>query len=409
MISKLRRKFILISTGSLALVIIVLIATSSIINYTQMDQKADELLQVITDNDGEFPTTDIEKKQPDTNTVSQRITEETPFQTRYFTIWTDAVYNITKTDVSHIAAISEQQSLGYVSEILQENKTTGYYGIYKYLITEKSYGYIIVFVDVRMDLETFQSTLINSCLIGVVCLFVVFLLVSIFSKRVVRPVAESFEKQKQFITDASHEIKTPLAIISANTDVLELSTGKNEWIKSIRNQTKRLDHLAKDLLTLSKLEEGSMSMMCSEFSASKAVWETAADFEPLAELKNKSFTYTIQPDITLYGQESSIKQLVSILLDNAIKYSNEEGEINLSLSAAGKKCKIKVCNTVSQMPCDDLNRLFERFYRADASRSRNSGGYGIGLSIVKAIVHAHKGRVTAQAQGENMICFTVLL
>ncbi len=374
-----------------------------------MDQKANELLQMITENEGEFPTTTIEKKEPREDESYQRITEETPFQTRYFTVWTDEVYAVTKTDVSHIAAVTTQQASLYVNEILQEDQNIGYYGIYKYMVTEKPYGYIIVFIDERMNIETFQSTLFTSCLIGAACLLVVFLLISVFSKRVVRPVAESFEKQKQFITDASHEIKTPLAIISANTDVLELSTGKNEWIQSIRNQTKRLDHLAKDLLTLSKLEEGSISLMFNEFSISKAVWESAADFEPLAELKNKSFTYTIQPDLSLYGQESAVRQLVSLLLDNAIKHSDDEGNINLSLSSSGKRCKIKICNTISQMPCEDLNRLFERFYRADASRSRNSGGYGIGLSIVKAIAACHKGKVTVQKQGENMICFTVIL
>jgi signal transduction histidine kinase len=409
MINKLRRKFILIATASLALVIVVLIATSSIINYRQMDQKANELLQMITENEGEFPTTAIEKKEPREDESYQRITEETPFQTRYFTIWTDVTYAVTKTDVSHVAAVTTQQASIYVNEILQEDQNIGYHGIYKYMVTEKPYGYIIVFIDERINIETFQSTLLTSCLIGAACLLVVFLLVSVFSKRVVRPVAESFEKQKQFITDASHEIKTPLAIISANTDVLELSAGKNEWTQSIRNQTKRLDHLAKDLLTLSKLEEGSMSLMFSEFSISKAVWESAVDFEPLAELKNKSFTYTIQPDLSLYGQESAVRQLVSLLLDNAIKYSDDEGNIKLSLSSVGKRCKIKVCNTVSRMPCEDLNRLFERFYRADASRSRNSGGYGIGLSIVKAIAISHKGKVTVQKQGENMICFTVIL
>jgi signal transduction histidine kinase len=224
-----------------------------------------------------------------------------------------------------------------------------------------------------------------------------------------KPFIENNEKQKRFITDAGHEIKTPLAIISANTDVLELSGGNNEWISSIRNQITRLDKLVKNLMTLSRLEEDYTRRMFSEFDISEAVAHMSEPFAAVASAAGKSFHMNIQQGIRFKGDESGIEQVVSTLIDNAIKYSNEDGNIKINLSVIKKGIMLEVSNSVNSLDYTNLDKLFDRFYRSENSRARETGGYGIGLSIAKSIVEAHHGRIKVRGLDENNICFSVLL
>lgn len=240
-------------------------------------------------------------------------------------------------------------------------------------------------------------------------LITVFILVLIFSRAVVRPLEESYQKQKRFITDAGHEIKTPLTIIDANAEVLEMEVGENEWIRSIKNQVKRLSELTGKLVFLSKMDEESNILNFEDFSLSDAVSETAFPFETMAKAKNKELSINIEPNIIYRGDEYSIRQLVSVLLDNAIKYSPDGGKTELSLSSDGKRKRLRVKNSVEKIEKGDHSVLFERFYRSDESRNSQTGGHGIGLSIAKAIVTAHKGKISAHSEDGKSIEFTVIL
>lgn len=211
------------------------------------------------------------------------MTEETPFETRFFTVMVDSDNNIIQLDTGHIAAVSPDEAESIALEMLNSGSNSGSYGSYKYRITEQSYGKLIVFVDRSNQLKTLSTYLIWSCSIGALSLLIVFILVSLLSRRAIKPVIENMEKQKQFITDAGHEIKTPLAIISANADVLELDTGKSEWIDSIRNQTKRLNSLVKSLLELSKVDEGKSTLNMCMFSISDTIEHAVEDFQPIAK------------------------------------------------------------------------------------------------------------------------------
>ena len=285
MIKKLQRKFVLIATFSLLAVMVLVIGTINVINLVQTNRNVDNILHLLSENDGKFPAMfrhrDDGENLPDEITppdgempqegsppsmeeprggrqeFSPGITEETPFKTRYFIVRTDEDGQITQVDTGHIAAVSSEDAQSYASGVLAKKKNTGYTGIYKYLIRDTDSGSVIVFVDCSTELSTALSFLVISVTISLISVLVVFILVFVFSRRAVKPVIESVEKQKQFITDAGHELKTPIAIISANTDVLELTSGKNEWTESIRNQTKRLGGLVKDMLTLSRMDEES--------------------------------------------------------------------------------------------------------------------------------------------------------
>ena len=241
-------------------------------------------------------------------------------------------------------------------------------------------------------------------------LLAVFLLLLILSKRIVRPVAESYEKQRRFITDAGHELKTPLTIIGADTDLLELDLGENEWLDDIKRQTKRLTGLTQDLIYLARMDEEQPQLQPIEFPLSDMAEELGQSFQNLAAAQSKQFLTEIQPMLSLTGDEKAIRQLMSILLDNAVKYTPEGGRISFALKKEGRSIRLSVSNdTAVPMEKGVLDRLFDRFYRTDQSRNSSTGGYGLGLSIARSIVSAHKGKIRAENSGGNNLTITASL
>ena len=409
MYRRLQRKFVAIAMGSLLLIFIVIIGAINIYSYYYMNNIADGLLSKLADNDGRFPEYNKENQTGHILWFNYRITPETSYETRYFTVKVFADETEIMIDTSSIAAISSEQAEQYAEAVLSGGGSTGYHDTYKYLVVEQSDSTLIIFLDRYPQIQSFRSFFKISCVIAILSLVIMFILVSLLSKRAIKPVMESAEKQKQFITDAGHEIKTPLAIISASNDVLELNHGKTEWTESIRNQANRLDTLVKNLLSLSKMEEEKVQLVFTDFSASDLVWESVISFEALANGQGKHFQVNIQPDLTVTGDENGFRQVVSILLDNAVKYTCDQGEISVTLQEQSKAVSLEVCNISDTLPEGDLNRLFDRFFRADPSRARESGSYGIGLSIAKAVANAHKWKINVHRGGDNRICFSVTM
>lgn len=410
MIKKLQWKFVVITMSSLFVVLILLIGAINGINVYRMDSEINGSLQFLLEDQRTFNLKDrVDPPKEGAPLFGFQMDKETPFKLRYFVVALDAEGTVIQTDIGHINAISSSDAQELATIVLKNKKSTGYEGIYKYKVVQQtSGGYTIIFRDCKDEIQTATAIFAISGVVALSTLLVMFLLISIFSRRAMKPFVENAEKQKLFITDAGHEIKTPLAIISANADVLELTGGESEWIDSIRNQTVRLDKLVKNLLTLSKMEEESIKLAFAEFDYSEAVAKMAGPFIAVAETKNKKFYINIQPDIKLNGDEGSIEQLISTLVDNAMKYSDDDGTIKISLSNTKKGKKLEVYNTVKDLEVDNLDKLFDRFYRADSSRSRDTGGYGIGLSIAKSIVEAHQGKISVKSEDGKSICFTVV-
>ncbi|MGE4213463.1 MAG: sensor histidine kinase [Anaerotignaceae bacterium] len=409
MIKKLQQKFVLITMTSLLLVFVIIIGSINAINIYQMNRKADSVIAFLAENDGAFP--EFEKKGNSNSLLNFefQLTAETRFETRYFVVEFTKDGIAEETNVNHIAAISGTEAQAYATQILLTGKTNGYSGIYRYRVIDTPTGVMVVFVDCHLQMQTQTTFLLISCGIAFLSFVVMFILVSVFSKKAIKPVIETFEKQKQFVTDASHEIKTPLAIISANTDVLELCNGKSEWTDSIRNQTTRLSSLVANLLTLSKMEEAQPQLTFCDFCLSDAVAQASTPFKTLAETQNKQVEFDIAPNISFIGDESSIRMLISILMDNAIKYASNNGQIKISLHQQSKSVRLEVFNTCESIDEKELTKVFDRFYRMDSSRARETGGYGIGLSIAKAIVHTHKAKITATCEQGSGVKFIVIL
>ncbi|HIS67859.1 MAG TPA: HAMP domain-containing histidine kinase [Candidatus Gallacutalibacter stercoravium] len=429
MIKKLQRKFVLIAMGSLLAVVLVLVGTINGVNLYQVNSRIDRLLAILTDNGGQFPETPKEGPPrpqdggPDNPEETDGLgglgswgfTPETRFETRYFTAWIDSTGQVIQIDTGHIAAVSSDEAQQYALEAWRSGGS-GYYGSYKYQVSQQEDpnspgSYLVVFVDCGMQLRQAGSFLVISCVVALCSMLVTFLLVSLLSRKAIRPVIKNMEKQRQFITDAGHEIKTPLAVISANTDVLELEGGANEWTQSIRNQVGRLNGLVKNLLALARMEEGAASLAFADFAAGEAVLDAVLPFETVAKTQGKQLKLDIQPELTMRGDEAGIRQLVSILADNAMKYTQPGDTIAISFQPSGKNAVLLCSNPCAGLPDGDLEQLFDRFYRGDASRSREDGqqrgGYGIGLSIARAIVQAHKGKITARLQN-GIIHFTAV-
>ncbi|MCR5402458.1 MAG: HAMP domain-containing histidine kinase [Butyrivibrio sp.] len=429
MVNKLRKKFVITAMLSLLVILLTMIAVINIVNAVQIVNDADKLLSILSTNNGYFPRMEGNDKLPPQDEFKKHDrgldaqfggpfgyehlnnlhSAEMPYQSRYFWVRLSPDGSVTETDTFHVAAITEETSVDYALSVNSLKSDKGFYRSYRYRKTDTEDGNIlIIFVDLSFQLLSAYNLLGQSLLIGLLALVAMFILVYLFSGKAVAPVVESLEKQKRFITDAGHELKTPLAVISANVDVLELESGKNEWTGSIRNQIKRMNSLVKNMLTLSRMDEERMHVVYSDFDMSKAVKETAMSFEAIAESASKKYEMDIEDDIHITGDRNAIIQLTSLLLDNAMKYSSENGSIRVILSS-DKNIVLEVSNTSDCIPNGQLDRLFDRFYRADSSRSRESGGFGIGLSVARAIATSHGGKIEALRDGDKIIRFVVTL
>lgn len=411
MLKKLRRRFVAIAMFALAIMFLVQLTAVNVINLYQRDSETKEILKIIADNNGVLPG-----GHDNANTLSDflnpfgklEINIETPYSTRYFVV--ELRKNVaTKISTEHIAAVSDASAYEYASQVYRRGPGFGIVGSYRYYYKQGPEQSIMVFIDISRDLQLSFALMTISATVTLITLCLILVPVWWLCKQALKPVEEVMEKQKQFITDAGHELKTPIAIISADAEVMELCQGENEWLSSIKKQTVRMNTLVKNLVDLSKMGEEADSKKHTLFNISEAVLDTASNFDTTAKALGKNFTFSAARDIKYNGNEEEIRQLISILCDNAMKYTNENGIIRLNLYKVGKSIQIDVYNTCDYVDPSTVTKLFDRFYRADSSRSRETGGYGIGLSVAKAIVDRHKGKIKAVTDGTTAITFKITL
>ncbi|MGP1411016.1 MAG: sensor histidine kinase [Peptoanaerobacter stomatis] len=425
MIKKLQHKFILISVLTIFAVMTIILCIGNFILYKNINDRQNNLLNILIDNGGYFPKRIDDAKiknndeQPpflEQNKDFEKprksyfeISPEAPYENRFFSAVFSDNGNLISINTDFISAISTTQATDMSQSVYKSNKLTGYLGNYKYKKADYSDGTIIVFLDSTRDLDTLKIFLIASVFIITIAMLAVFITVYFFSKIAVKPMEESYKKQKRFITDASHEIKTPLAIIDANTDLIEIEYGESEWTKSNKNQVQRLTKLTNALVSLSRMDEESNNTIMTDFSLSEVIAEESESYAALANTRKKTLDINIEKNISYCDNEQYIRQMIGIFLDNAIKYSNEKGTITLNLKKQGKKKAISIKNTLDYIEVGNHDILFERFYRADNSRNSESGGYGIGLSLAKSIINIHKGTVTTLSRDKNSIEFKIIL
>lgn len=414
MIKKLRLKFALSAIISVLLVLIVLVGGINLLNYNKIVSESDQILKLLSDNNGAFPEFWMfdEPFEPEPGRRGNRLdSPELAFETRYFSVLFDENGDILITNTGMISAVSPSRAESYASKVINSGKTKGFIGDYRYSVLRYNDdgSVLVVFVDCGLSLSNFRNFLAVSVTISAVCLLIISIAVFLISGKAVKPVAESYEKQKRFITDAGHEIKTPLAIINADSDVLMTEVGEeNEWLTDIKKQTERLTELTNELVLLTKMEEGSSSLVFEKINLSSLVEDQADSFKVLADAGKKDLETDITNDIHINGDKKTIYELLSILLDNAVKYCPEGKKIYVRCYKDDRYARLEVSNDTSDDISEaNLKNLFDRFYRTDSSRNSETGGHGIGLSIAKAIVEAHKGKISAKKDKPNSIKFKV--
>lgn len=409
MIKRLRLKLLTASMTSLCIVLSVIMVSVNAWNYHKVIADADHTLSILSDNQGFFPVPLSPPQKGGNGKRDPHLSPELPYETRYFfTLFTPDGDTIA-VNTGKIAAVDTDSAMTFGQKALELGKDSGFLQDYRYVVNRSEQETMVIFLDCSRSLDSFRTLLLSCIAVSLLGVLFVLLLLLFLSGRIIRPFIQNYEKQKRFITDAGHELKTPLTIIDADTEILQMDWGENEWLADIQCQTKRLADLTNDLILLSRMEEGQQCLHMLEFPLSDLVEETALSFQTVAATQGKHLEYHIQPFLTMCGDEKSLRKLFSILMDNAVKYAGEAGHISCTLEQHKKYLLFSIWNTTQDVIFKhQTEHLFDRFYRTDQSRNSKTGGYGLGLSIAQAIVNSHKGKITATTQDEHSLNITVV-
>ena len=430
MLKRMRYRVIIAAMAAFLAVILMVAFLVNLINYTVVTKRLDETILAIQEfeagkppmpnprmNNGQ-PGPDGNPPGPDGNPPSPDGTPpgappdgpfrdfpdaEAGYMTRFFVARLDSSGIVMSTSLDFVASVDASGAKQLAEQVYLDKKERGYIKEFRFGKAKLGGTTVIVFLNSMRELQFMHTLRTLTIAVSVVSLLLVFILVVLFSNRAIRPIAKNISRQKQFITDASHELKTPLTSISTSLDVLSMEHEDDEWIDNIRKQTGRMSKLVSELVQLSRLDEDIPLPDKEHLSLSSAAWEIAEVFEVQARASEKNFSVDIQDDVNIYGDKSAIHQMLSVLLDNAIRYSDENGDIRLSVYKKKNRAVIEVFNTCELSTIPDTEKLFDRFYRPDSSRSTETGGTGVGLAIAKAAAEAHGGTISAECpSGKTM-------
>ena len=428
MIRRLRRRVILVALAGLLLASAGLVAAINWMNWNSLEQQAGQVLDMLAENNGQRPMAADEEDQrafarpegtppPDKGPGEQKKTKNrgskalmnAASMTNYYTAVIDEKGQVLSWHSDRTDLYTDQEIADMALWAVQAGKDRGRNDTRFYCLTEKDGEKLLIVVDSRLEMQNAESVLRLTVLVAVIEDALLSVGAVWLIRKMVKPVDEAMEKQKQFVWDASHELKTPLAVISANADVLAAEVGESKPLQYIQSEVRRTDSLIQNLLTLARMEKGTVQAAHVQFDLSRALLEVALPFESAVFEEGKTLEMDIPDGIEYTGDQEMIKQLAVILLSNAEKYSDGGGKIRVSLEARGEKRILRVHNTGPAIPPEAQQRIFDRFYRVDSSHNREVEGNGLGLAIAQNIVSLHGGKITVHsAEGEGTE-FTVTL
>ena len=409
---KLRLKMIGIVFASVVAAFMVMTIILVMCFGAYRNRQADQITAMISENNGTVPQLKDYKQQQKNSQAFERYfnnyNEDSSYRTRFFRVFLDEDKKVTNVNMDHIAAVDEKKAVRMTKMAMLRRGKVGLVGSYRYRKEYKD-GQVrsIIFLDCKENQSFYHLAVTITITVSTLLTCLITVIFAIASKRAVRPFEINSNRQKQFITDASHELKTPLAIISANAEVLQYKGDGHEWTQNIIDQTKHMGKLINQLLVLAKLDEVQEKSEKQEADLKLLLEETIEPFEEVATQKKVTLKLHLEEGVTIRVNREQIAQLVSILTENAAKYVNDGGKIVWRLTKTQHGAVLVVKNT-TEKELPDTKRMFDRFYRSDSSRSSKTGGQGIGLSIAKKIVDSHKGSITAKA-GDGMVTFRVSL
>ena len=442
MIERIRKRFIHVTILSVLVALLLIMGTFNFVAFRSVQTNADLMLDLMANNGGDFPDRipdeykgiiegfgnaaymddDFEGEAPEdgnryfNNGVIQgerhrtfsAVTDETPYEARYFSVVLDDQATALLVNTGRIASVNAEDATWYARSLQHIGATeTGFLGVYRYRVQPVENGTMYLFLDCSSELYNSIYMLILSLMIAGAALLLISMMVILFSKRAIRPIEESYDKQRKFITNAGHELKTPLAIIDSCTEVLEMTEGENKWTEGIHEQVGRLTTMTAELISMAKMAESDLELNKRELNLSDLCRETLEPFGLMAEEQGLGYVLDITPDIPFFGNEQTLKQLCSILADNAVKYAVPGTTIYMTLKKRGRRVHLSSDNAAEGVKKGNRNELFERFYRGDTSHSQEKKGYGIGLSMAETITELHNGRISANSEDGERLKITV--
>ncbi|MBP3815353.1 MAG: HAMP domain-containing histidine kinase [Firmicutes bacterium] len=426
MIKKLRRRVVALTMIAVFVVLLLLMGIVNLANYIITDKSVDNLLDLLEENGGNFPMFGKHDGGPPMDhkddmddfdgNMKPGMSKETPYETRYFSVTLDQDQNLVYMDTTRVAAVSTDQALELAKSVSGKSKDSAYTSqskiIYKYRKVDLEDGNTMyIFLNASKEFHSAENVLLISTLVSLVGFIAIGILVIALSPMMIKPIAESYDKQKKFITNAGHELKTPLAVIRSCNEVAELEGGESKWTSAITEQVDRMSDLIGSLVSLAKMDEAqevSDQLPKESLNLSTLLEETLEPFKLVAQQKDLGFDYEIaSPNINIQGNKNALVELINILADNAIKYCSDKGNILFTLSQKGSKIILTEKNPADDLEPGNQNILFDRFYQGDLSHNKDSGGgFGIGLSMAQSIVIAHGGTITAESPTGKEIIFT---
>lgn len=427
MVKTLQKRFIKTAMLAVTLLLLAVFIALNIYNYASAKNELNSTMALLSEYegdrgnvptdrpdhlppipDGENPHEHDDDGEPSTDEfvhgfmegrVSFKKTDRDVFLTSpFFMVRLNSEGEVVYSDISQISSLTGETAAAIALEVYGSGIPSGRAGTYIYNIIENTggKGHTIIFLDTSAERENVIRIALVSLGIAVGAWLVMFALVFFLSKKAIRPIAENIEKQKQFVTNAGHELKTPLAVIQSNTEAMELFNGESKWSRNIKTQVARMNDLTKNLLTLSRMDESADSMVTENLDLSELVNEQLQTFASSFEQKGLKVSSDIKEGITVKGDRGQLTQLLGLLFDNACKYANDGGSLDVSLAKSGQKVTLISKNTCDELPAAAPDKLFDRFYRSDESHSQKVSGQGIGLSVAAAIAQNHRGSICAE-------------
>lgn len=398
MIQRFRYKFIAISTAALLFVILTIVGGISVLTYYKSHQEVERVLTILVNNDGQIPQKGVQNADDN----QPQFSREGLHQYRYFAVLVDNKNRVTALQDDHIATVTPQDARTMTNRLLRRRLHSGqllYRGVnYAYKIRNVDGKKVIVFLDESLLMDRTRSFIHSGLILGVIILVLYTIVLTLYSRRAIKPIIEAEQRQKEFITNASHELKTPLTVISANNEMQEIIGGENEWTTSTKQQISRLTKLINNLVSLARMQE-QPTVTLVPVNVSQIAIDVANSFKSVIATEQKHFNVQVEEGLIVNAEENTLRELINILLDNANKYCDPEGQIDFTVkrSSHGKNVNITVANTYQQGKNIDVKRFFNRFYRVDKSHTQGKkAGFGIGLSMAQYIVKQFKGKITAK-------------
>ena len=452
MINKARRKFILWAMIAMTAIVVILAAAVNVVNWNLTDRNLSAVLRELAEaktmeapengpeggnggeafqkNGGEdiLEGSQIRSGERETGSAAGMESQEerrqgsgkegrgrfsavSQYGNRYFILILDSEGQLLAFTHQN-DTVTEEDAMALVEEVRDSGQKEGYTDEYKYLVYEEQNGNILLcFLDCSINIRARDSLLLISVIVGAAGILLGFLFILFMSGKTVEPVKESIEKQKQFVTNASHELKTPLSAIATNMDILTMDLGENEWVEGTQKQVRKMRKLVENLVSLSKLEEEDADLMLQTFCISDVVRECTDGFESIARMMEKYLETEIEEGLYVQGDPGMVQQMISILCDNALKYASGMGPVEVRLQKEGRHVVFSTANPWEQdVDPDQLDTLFERFYRGDPARAseQKSAGHGLGLSIARAMAEKNKARLTVSQDEGDRIVFRVV-